>query len=679
MTSRISFNSLRRENMRHRTGVILLAAFSFLVYLIWYLISAQKLSRGSHYDSDVRKIWLALSGPGVQAGRAVIAAAVLLAVSGFRYLHSKKEVDLYHSLPLKRRSHLYIIVSSDFMIFTALLILFLCLQSAIAAVAGYFSRELFADTLWSFVCYLAVFAATYLTMALAMILTGQTFVGMMVFGVIVTYAPLILQNLYTILAEVFFKTYYADIKKGMFLTYCSPIGLARKLLNDIFETDAVLWTWEARSTAFAASCIWITVTGAAVFVLFHKRPSETAGNAMAFPKANGIIRILLVIPVSVYAGLLLYMASSCSVQGWLVVGVVAGGVLTHGALESIYRLDIRGFFAYKKQMLFSIAAASGIIGVFWADVAGYDTYLPKKEETASILLEDGFAYRSDGEGEERNGISGAVKDDVLDVLADIIAENDQSYEIYYGDGDSSGYYSYVVHYRLENGREKIRSYMVGFELYDRLMEQVFESKEYREDQFVIYSGDRFRVQDIGFTNIMGSVSIKTTEEQREEMLRIYLEDFDKLDYDTARTEIPWGKFDIDCSEREKDGADHVFRSVSCDGSWEEYYIYPSFQNTIKYMENWLNEKFPLSFEEIPVTEICIRDYIDGAGEEYMITDEEFIRSVKEKFCATDVGSDFYPRDTSLNISLTVDRGNGTEFVSVYTDPETAWKIREYLK
>lgn len=35
--------------------------------------------------------------------------------------------------------------------------------------------------------------------------------------------------------------------------------------------------------------------------------------------------------------------------------------------------------------------------------------------------------------------------------------------------------------------------MVGFELYDRLMEQVFESKEYREDQFVIYSGDRFRV------------------------------------------------------------------------------------------------------------------------------------------------------------------------------------------
>ena len=51
MTSRISFNSLRRENMRHRTGVILLAAFSFLVYLIWYLISAQKLSRGSRKGS----------------------------------------------------------------------------------------------------------------------------------------------------------------------------------------------------------------------------------------------------------------------------------------------------------------------------------------------------------------------------------------------------------------------------------------------------------------------------------------------------------------------------------------------------------------------------------------------------------------------------------------------------
>ena len=682
MTSRISSYNLRRENMKHRIGMIMLVGFLFFAYLISFLISVQNICVRYQRESDIRRNIAALSEPGMYVGVIAVLAAILLAVSGFRYLHSKKEVDFYHSLPVRRTYYLCMIMTNDLLVFTFFLTLLLCLQCVIAAFAGYFSLVFGINTVWSFVCYLAVFAASYLTMALSMILTGHTFVGLLAFGVTATYAPLILYNLYPYLASVFYRTYCVETGftgGGDVLTYFSPLWLTGKLLrDDIFYAGDPAWTWKAHSAAFAAICVWIAAMGAAVFLLFKRRPSETAGKATAFPRANGIVRILFVIPMSIYVGLYLYSASFSSIRGWIIAGVMIGGFIFHGVIESIYRFDIRGFFGCKKQMLFSVAGAILIVGFFWADISGYDAYLPAKEETDALLMDDGYIlYGNNFWGEERKGVSGAVKDDVLDVLADVVKENDKNQEASNGNGDTSEYSSYVIRYRLKNGREKKRSYVLDSELKDRLMRQVFDTKDYREDHFSLYTGDWSRVRDIEFWHFIGNTQLKMTEEQRSELFCIYLDEFDKLDYDTARTTIPMGKLVLNCVTLAEGGTSYAYDTVSCGGIGDSYYIYPSFKNTIKYLENLLNEKFPLSFDEVVVTRLDIRQYDGGPGEEYTITDGEFIRSVQSKFYGIDVGPNLYPSDTSLDINATVVSKDGTEHISVYTDIETVEKIKKY--
>lgn len=678
MTSKISFYDLRRENMKHRIGMILAAGFLFFVYLITFLISVQNIY--GRYDKRAAVIShiTELSEPGMYMGVIAILSAVLLAVSGFRYLHSKREIDFYHSLPMKRRVHLYMIMTNDLLIFAVYLILLLCLQCVITAVAGAFSPVFAVNMVSSFVCYLAVFAATYVTMALAMVLTGQTFVGLLGFGAITAYMPLVIHDLYPCLASVFFKTYCVDTEWGKALTYISPLSLAGKLL-----IDYSVWTWRAHVIAFVLICIWTAVITAAVFVLFEKRPSETAGKAMAFPKANGVFRILLVVPMSVYVGIYLYSASFSSVRGWIIAGVLIGGFLFHGVIECIYRFDIRGFLACKKQMVLSVAAALFIVGLFWADASGYDAYLPEKEETDAVLIDEGFIYDEGFWGKERKGISGEAKDEVLDILADIVEENDKNHEVYYEndytpDYTASDYSLYTIRYRLKNGREKRRSYILDPGLKDRLMSQVFSSKEYREDKYSLYTGDWKRVRAVELCSLTGSMNLKTTEKQREELFRIYLEEFDRLDYDTARAEIPSGRLVLDCAGDEGGDTGNSYGAVSCMGDLASYYIYPSFKNTIGYLEELTGERIPLSYEEIPVTKLDIWECNEeGPGEEYTIRDEKFIESVKGKFAGSEVGTEFYPLDTSIDVYVTFTSENGSEQINVHADKKTVEQIKKY--
>ena len=96
------------------------------------------------------------------------------------------------------------------------------------------------------------------------------------------------------------------------------------------------------------------------YKLFIKRPSEAAGRAMAFEKCNPVIRILLVIPLSLYLGLYLSSVSNVGTTIWMIVGFILGVILLHGIIESIFQFDIRGLWSHKIQMLSCLAATIGI-------------------------------------------------------------------------------------------------------------------------------------------------------------------------------------------------------------------------------------------------------------------------------------------------------------------------------
>lgn len=678
MMSRILLPRLRRENLKHRIGIVLAVIGIFFFYILSFAISVQNICSldGESFQEKLGNI-TALSEPKMTVGMLAILCAVLLAVTGFRYLHSKIEIDFYHSLPLRRRVRFYLILTNDAGVFFAVFAVVSVLKCGIVSAAGYFSARFITNTLWSLVCYGLVFLVSYLTMSLAMIMTGNTFVGILGYLVFASYVPFVIRNLYPSLAQTFFHTYCDSGAGGQFLNYLSPVSLAKGLF--IGEPG---WAWKNHMDYFAANIVWIVILAVLNFWLFQKRASERAGKAMAFPKANPVIRILLVIPATIYSGLFLYGISYTFFKPWIVVGMLVGGILTHGVIECIYRFDIRGLWSYKRQMLLCMAVSFAIVGFFWLDVSGFDKFLPKQEELSSILIDNpGVADDSSYWGKERTGVTGDTMKEAYEVIEKIVAQNDENIRL---NNDSSANGSanlsnYIIRYRMKNGKEKKRQYLLSEKYVDELMEKVFRSEEYKRDTYSLYSADWSNVTQVAVSYPVMYQELDITEEQRAELFRTYLEEHSRLDYETVKKSIPFGQLTVTYSgafNRENG----LFAAQFYDTETTDYYyLYPSFKKTVRYLREELGVELNTSMEDFEITQLEITSYDDESEDasSFTIEDKKFIDSVKEKLVYGEylwTAGASASIDVSHDISAFVKTGNGEEMVALLTDRDTIEKM-----
>jgi hypothetical protein len=685
MTSKILLPSLRRENLKHRLGIVLAVFGLFFLYMLSFAINVQNICslEGESFKESLESI-TALSEPGMEVGMLVILCSVLLAATGFRYLHSKTEIDFYHSLPVRRRVRFYLILTNDAGVFFIVIAAVSLLKCAIVSAAGYFSVTFAVNTLWSAVCYGVVFLVSYLTMALAMIMTGNTFTGVLGYLVFASYFPLMIGNMYPYLAQSFFKTYCDYEAESRVFSYLSPVSLA----SGLFEEEAG-WVWKNHTDYLAANIICIVLLTVLDLWLFQRRASEKAGKAMAFPKANPVIRILLVIPSAIYSGMFLYGVSYTSFKPWIVTGMLIGGVLTHGIIECIYRFDIRGLWSYKRQLLASMAASFLIVGFFWFDVSGFDKFLPKEENLSSILIDNpGVADDSTFWGKERTGITGDTMKAAYSVIEKIVAQNDENAEISNNRSakGSTELSSYIIRYRMKDGSEKKRKYLLNEEHADELMGQVFDSEEYQRDTYSLYSADWSNVTQVEVCCPVMCENLDFTKEQRAELFRTYLEEHAKLDYETAKAILPFGQLMV--TYRRAGGALNtqrgmLMKSYEAEGT-DCYYLYPSFKKTIRYLKEELGVEVNTSMKDFEITQLEVTTYEDGSDglSSFTIKDRKFIDSVKSKLVYGDylwTAGAAAAIDSSCDISGAVKTEGGEESVILCTDRETAEKIKKYKK
>lgn len=675
MTSKLSFINLRRENIKHRLGMILITYFLFFLSLIAFLMNVQNACgvTDNKFEETLKKI-TALSEPGTSFGLLVIVTAVLLAISSFRYLHSKTEIDFYHSLPIRRRGILYILLTNDIALFMAPLLLISIFKCIVAAAVGYFSRAFLVNSFWAIVCYAAAFAVTYLTMSLAMLLTGNIFIGVMGFCVFSGYSPIALNYLYPSLASTFFETYSRNEMPTSIFDYFSPLSLTSMLLS---LTES--WKWREHILHLGAIAVWIVLLLVLNYLLFEKRASEMAGKAMAFPECNSVIRFLLVVPAAIYAGLVLYSISFTSFKPWIIAGIVIGGFFAHGIIECIYRFDIRGLWSNKRQMLVSIAVSFIIVGFFWGDIGGFDKYLPEEDALDSIVIEAPYVLDNGYWGKERKGVSGDTMKASLKVLDQIVAENDINIDTYNNGSteESRGFSIYTIRYRLKNGKEAKRQYTLSPQLRDKLMEQVFNTMEYKKDTYSLYTADWSLVSDVELIYPTHNITLDMTKEQRSELFRIYLEEYSALDYKTTKTTLPFGQFLI--MHGFNNGEREYYNRYAGIEETEAYSIYPSFKKTIKYLREELKVDLQTSFKDTPITHLGISRYNTetDSTEGFDIYDEKFINSIKDKLSYGELWLSGIEQsvDTSFDITATISAETGEEIV-VLTDPETAEKIKK---
>lgn len=667
MTSKISFSSLRRENTKHRMGMISIVLLCFVGHIIGFIMSVQNeyfADETMKFDSILKEI-TALSEPEFMMGIFSVFAGVLLATSAFHYLHSKVEVDFYHSLPITRRNSLFVIFSNDFLLFLAPLTVTMLLKCIVVACVGCFSKTFFLNTVTSVICYFAMFLASYLLMTSAMLLTGNTFTAFLGFGVLAWYFPVIIRNLYPTLAQAFFQTYCTQSQWLGGFDYLSPISVGFKLLRDYDS-----WIWKRHIGEFGILCAWILFLLITDYILFEKRPSEMAGKSMAFPKTKPFVRILIVIPMAIYTGMILFALSVSVRKEWIIIGIVIGAALFHGIIECIYRFDVRGLWAHKKQMIFSMCAAFVIVGFFWMDLGGYDSFLPKESEVDSIIINTPSMGTGNDcyWGKERKGVTGETLEKVLITLNKVVENNDRNAKEF-SSRKSGQYDSYVVKYRLSNGKEKTRCYVLDKELQSELISDVFDDEQYRKDTYSLYTADWSLVTAVSLSYPAEYRDLDITKEQRSELFRIYLDEFSKFDYETAKEMLPCGQILV-----EHQSNDNIY------GDMIDYYnIYPTFKKTIAYIQDELKVDIKTSLKDIDIYKIEIIKYNEEKDEEdiYVVRDQDVIESVKGSLC---YGEDYWSSSV-VNLDLMgssvyaeIRTESGSEEVSLYTTSETLKKL-----
>lgn len=616
MTSRSLFFKYMKENTKQRIWnlalVLLLCFFAFPVTTaLWSSTAFRPENLNSSLPADLartqaqrdftRDMLRMYSMKGGALAFMLTIAAVVLAASGFAYLHSKKKTDFYHSLPI-RREMLYAVTCLNGFLYMAVAYLgFLTIAAVMIRVKGvpFDWGSLYLAS----VEHLCFFALVYMTAILSMLLTGNLVVGLLGTGVLFSWGPVICMTISAYFSE-YFTTFYGD---DSFLLALSE------------RTSPVAWYVKAcMSSQPGRMALWAMLAAAVLFLLgmllYRRRPSEAAGHAMAFPITEPIIRFLIAVPSSLLLGAMFH--SMMYEDGWTVFGLVCGLLLVSCIIEIIYHFDFKSLFAHKRQLLVSAVFVGVVFAIFRFDLFGYDRYLPATEKLASggiycDLLDPDATSQYHSTVEYTEGWYGVtfdampsstlademqISDDQgLQLLHTIAAQgvhdaaedrdrflrgHGRSYDVEEGD---EAFHNVTIAWHLRNGRTVYRSYRVNVSGVRAALEAVYDLDAYKTAMYPVLSLTADDVAGINYKEEEECSHVKLSgADMKAALLAAYQEELKALTSETRAHEMPIAEIQFKTNENQA-----LIQKLRDEGGnytlFNHYYyypIYPSFTKTI---------------------------------------------------------------------------------------------------
>ena len=674
MTSRISSFKIRREDMKHRPAMLLISIFLFFLRDLFLFIAIQNsrytLSDGEKLLTVYRDTIRMFTAPNAVFLLYLLPLAALLAINGFHYLHNRSRVDFMHSLPVSRGRLYRMILGNNLLIFLVPYLVSLGVETVYVRYLGCFDRLYLTWMTRGILYHLLVFLLFYLLMVLCMLLTGNTIVSLLAFGVFLSYSPVMLQLTVDSYASIFLKT-YNNLSAGLIrvLDWLSPLILAGRLGMDHS------YTWMGRTKTASGEnliviLVWIAVLLVATYLAHNRFPSERSGSAMVFRRGRKLIKFLIVVPLALCVGLVFYGLTLSQTTLWLYFGVVFGAFIFHGLVECIYRFDIRGLWSSRVDLLFAIILAVLSVLCFDVDIIRFDERTPDTDRITSVNVVEGISY-DQGRYTGSRGIKAENAKEVCRILGRIADENKLA-----GEEDPRIYVSYYY----PHNRVVTRKYQVDQDILEELKRELYRQEEYRKEVFPIL-GMPVVGTDITELNSWHPVtdyySMNLTAEEKETFLTLLKEELDRTDYEEMTSAQPVASVEMTYLQPENYQEDYPNSYVNEKGQRvlsDRYEIYPSFQKTIAFLEEH-GARTGSTAADYDLRDVVLNYNISGENTEactyetYTIKDPEFIASIKDKLYFINLD----PQDTenkSLDkmnyVSAKID---GIEY-GFRTDPET---------
>lgn len=586
MTSRNSFFNLLKEDLQRRLWTLILSTLVFFgTFGVAFTMIMQnyvgRYSRDNYGFSEAEFIER-ISGRLCEDFYGcwpwfmfvAIVGAIICGMNGFAYLHSRKQMDFYHSLPVKRETIFFVRLVNGILIYAAPYLAGLLYTYLLCAIYRVMTWDIFFCGLFFFLFHLMGYVIMYLGTILAMMLTGKLVIGFFGLCIINLYAPAV-YALAWVLEDTFFVTSYSNS-----MEFVTAVYDTRFLSPGCYYGSLVIGTNELEKVSGFWLDILIFLVLAAVLVvlnlwLYKKRASEKADTAMAFPITEPIARMLISVPVGVLAGMIFYSLQYDYRDGasvaWLIFGGLLGGFLCHGIMEAFYKGDIKKCLSHKGQMAVTMVLSAIVPLVFLFDVFGYDSYLPKKKDIKSMAVISnemrfgGTYYDEDGwisatnyalENMHVNEIDAMYE--LAEILAGDAAKNRTvrffnysgapmtTADMYYAGGaEKMNYTDFIVRYTLKDGSEVIRTYEYDYYAVMDLLERIYNNDEYKSAVHPIFGllKNDFRVKSIE-TLTPTSIKQGSVQSNCKEIMEAYEEDLLALSFNDLKNSAAIGEMNV---------------------------------------------------------------------------------------------------------------------------------------
>ncbi len=585
MISKSLFINLQKEDLKRKIWTIaLLLLVFFLVLPVTNALNLESidnlLTLKQINDSIIAMLGPQHSGVNVLT----VIAAIICGISSFHYVHSKKQIDFYHSTPVRRETMFAVNYLDGFLIYFVSYGLNLLLSFAVLSVNGYMCREIFLAAMTAVLINSIYYLMIYTVVIIAVMLTGNFVVSCLGSAVLLLYGPTLMLVKEEYFRE-FFATYYPEIQLRNGLRFLSPIWVYFGV-ND---------TWSRGDSILLSLVIGAAVTAVlAAFALFLylRRPSEAAGKAMAFTKSKPVIKFLLVILLSLGGGALFFNIAHNN-DGWFLFGIVFALLVSHAIIEIIYQFDIRGLLRNKRQLLICGLAVGTIACCFRFDLFKFDAYIPKESEVKSIAvsvsgIDDNLNYFDIEYGNYKRYDNSQYQLKHMNLkeftAAYELAKAGISAPKTTGDYNATGgNYTYCVKYNMKGGNTVYRQYRLDTSDTYELLKKVYENGDYKEAHYPLLDWDITKIGKVSlryYSEIINneefglngkeSYSLALPGAKKQEFLTAYKDELRAMTLDEKKESEPLATVLIEYSTY----------GVS------SYDIYPSFTKTLELMREY---------------------------------------------------------------------------------------------
>lgn len=625
MMSKNSFLVSLKENSKRRLWVWVLSALLYVLALpVFTALTINSITRKmtemrEYYEAAVvmqvlhERLLNAMRGcfaPSIILLLMTASIALVSAIQGFSFLYSRKKMDFYMGMPVKRKKRFFVVWLNGILLYVLPYLLGLGISLQIAALNGAVDGTVLRSAAVGFVANLCAYLGIYHMVIVAVMLTGNviiTFFGVLVFCVY----EFVLRILISGYQQVFFR-YYSSYGIES-IPMLSPFTMYMKLGENFSYTNALSVKYVLCLLGFAL------VMGLLSYVCYLKRPAEAAGKAMTFPVTRPVIKVLLTVPAALLAGGVTFDAvdfdpqSSMQGIGWVIFFMTLAVALGSGLIQVIYEFDIRGAIHKKYHILISGGITAMIFLIYQFDLFGYDSYIPEQDQIESVaFVPDDYELSYGTHFDEATGRYLSKEEyadrymelDKIEEIRELAARSMKEYgkmkaaiqkiNVLEEDQEEQWWSYTTLIYRLKNGRKVSRALWVNVEdeRTQELLDSIIGSGEFKEGFWMCASDrinrlledSRYEVKPV-YGNQIYSEGL--TREETKEFLGIYQKELEKASFTDIRSCVPTGMLTISFSEAIK-GSDYLNaygKIAKSTRSWDICQnIYPFCEESIAYLK-----------------------------------------------------------------------------------------------